>query len=134
MTRMAEQREPEVFPLAEEELHVSTRRVTKGKVRIRSVVDTIEEVVRQEISEERVEVTRVQLDQPIDAIPQVRTENDVTIIPIVEEVVVIEKRLMLREELHVRRMASMETLEVPVTRRKERAVIERLDEHEKPSS
>ena len=33
-----------------------------------------------------------------------REEGDVTIIPVLEEIVVVEKRLVLKEELHVRRV------------------------------
>ena len=36
------------------------------------------------------------IDQFVDAAPQVRTEGDVTIIPVVEEVLVVEKRLVLK--------------------------------------
>jgi stress response protein YsnF len=39
---------------------------------------------------------------------------------------VVEKRLVLKEELHIRRRVTHENVEVPVTLRKQRAVIERL--------
>jgi stress response protein YsnF len=39
---------------------------------------------------------------------------------------VVEKRLVLKEELHIRRSVTLENVEVPVTLRKQRAVIERL--------
>ena len=45
--------------------------------------------------------TGIRRDADGDA--QVRTEGDVTIIPVVEERYVMEKRLVLVEELHVRR-------------------------------
>ena len=48
-----------------------------------------------------------------------------TIIPVVEEVLVIEKRLVLKEELHIRRRIATETVEVPVTLRNQRAIVER---------
>jgi stress response protein YsnF len=59
----------------------------------------------------------------------VRTHGDTTIIPIVEEVLVVEKRLILKEELHVRRVVSNDEVEVPITLRKQRAVVERNDEN-----
>ena len=55
-----------------------------------------------------------------------RTEEGVTIVPILEEVLFVEKRLVLKEELHIRRRVSSETVEVPVVLRKERAVVERV--------
>jgi stress response protein YsnF len=41
-------------------------------------------------------------------------------------VLVVEKRLVLKEELHIRRRIEIETAEVPVTLRKQRAIVERL--------
>ena len=55
-----------------------------------------------------------------------RTEDGVTIVPILEEVLFVEKRLVLKEELHIRRRVSTETVQVPVVLRKERAVVERV--------
>jgi stress response protein YsnF len=93
---------------------------------VRSVVDTIEEVARAALAEDRVEVTRVPLNREVSAAPSVRTEGEVTIVPVMEEVLVVEKRLVLKEELHIRRGVTHENVEVPITLRKQRAVIERL--------
>jgi stress response protein YsnF len=46
---------------------------------------------------------------------------------VLEEILVVEKRLVLKEELHIRRRATTETAEVPVTLRKQRVVVERID-------
>jgi uncharacterized protein (TIGR02271 family) len=118
--------ETEVIPLAEEELRLDKRMVTTGKVRIRTVVDVEEEMAQASLEGETVEVTRVPVDRIVDQPPAIRTENDVTIIPILEEVLVVEKRLVLKEELHVRRRATTENVEVPVQLRKQRAVVERI--------
>jgi uncharacterized protein (TIGR02271 family) len=61
----------------------------------------------------------------VDHAPEVRTENGVTIVPILEEVLVVEKRLVLKEELHIRKQVATENVEVPVELRKQRAVVER---------
>jgi uncharacterized protein (TIGR02271 family) len=123
---MTEQQPREAIPLMEEELRVEKRNVTTGKVRVRSVVDAIEEVARATLEEQRVEVTRVPVDREVDVAPAVRTEGDVTIVPVLEEVLVVEKRLVLKEELHIRRYVTHENVEVPVTLRKQRAVVERV--------
>jgi uncharacterized protein (TIGR02271 family) len=123
---MTDQRAEEVLPLLEEELRVDKRSVTTGKVRVRSVVDTVEEVARAALEGERVEVTRVPVDKEVNVAPSMRTEGDLTIIPVLEEILVVEKRLVLKEELHIRRHRTHENVEVPVTLRKQRAVIERL--------
>ena len=122
---MTSEQAGEMIPLLKEELRVDKRSVVTGKVRVRSVVDTIEELVHAAITDEE-EVTRVPMDREVEAAPSVRTEGDVTIVPIMEEVLVVEKRLVLKEELHIRRSVTLENVEVPVTLRKQRAVIERL--------
>ena len=50
-----------------------------------------------------------------------------TIVPVFEEVLVIEKRLMLKEKLHIRKVTSSESVAVPMTLRRETAIVERLD-------
>ena len=119
--------ETEIIPLAEEELRLDKREVTKGKVRVRTVVDVVEELARATLDEETVEVTRVPVDRIVDQPPEIRTENDVTIIPIFEEVLVVEKRLVLKEELHVRKRTGTQDVEVPVQLRKQRAIVERIE-------
>jgi uncharacterized protein (TIGR02271 family) len=116
----------EVIPLVEETVRVGKREVQGGAVRVRTVVDTVEELARAELRGEKVDVTRVPVDREIDRAPEIRTENGVTVIPIVEEILVVEKRLVLKEELHVRRQETTEIVEVPVTVRRQRAVVERV--------
>jgi len=118
--------ETEIIPLAEETLRVDKRQVTTGTVRISTTVDVVEELARASLDKEMVEVTRVPVDRVVDHAPEIRTENDVTIIPILEEILVVEKRLVLKEELHVRKTMARDDVEIPVQLRKERAVVERI--------
>ncbi len=120
------------IPLVEEELRLEKRSVVTGKVRVRTVVDVVEELAQASLEEETVEVTRVPVDRIVDEAPAVRTEDGVTIVPIVEEVLVVEKRLVLKEELHIRRQVRTEQVEVPVQLRKQRAIVERLTADEDP--
>jgi stress response protein YsnF len=116
----------ETIPIVEEELRLDKREVVTGRVRVRTVVDVVEEMARASLDEETVEVTRVPVDRVVDEAPGIRTEDDVTIVPILEEVLVVEKRLVLKEELHIRRQTRSEEVQVPVQLRKQRAVVERL--------
>jgi stress response protein YsnF len=72
------------------------------------------------------------VDLPVTAVPEVRTENGGTIVPVLEEVLVIEKRLILKEEVHIQHEVSQETVELPVTLRKQRAIVERFDAQGRP--
>jgi stress response protein YsnF len=119
-----------VLPLIEEELRVAKREEVTGRVRVRTVTDTAEELVRQELQGERVDVERVPVDKLVEPgvePPQIRTEGNVTILPVLEEVLVVEKRLLIKEELRITRHPTTEIAEIPVTVRKQRAVIERLN-------
>jgi uncharacterized protein (TIGR02271 family) len=71
-----------------------------------------------------VEVERVPVNKAVSQLPSVRLEGSTTIIPVVEEVVVVEKRLILVEEIHVRRKSVAETRQIPVVLRSEQVRIE----------
>jgi stress response protein YsnF len=116
----------EVVPLAEEVATVEKREVVTGHVRVRTVTDTVEELAHASVQREDIEVTRVPIDKVVETAPAIRTDGDVTIVPVLEEVLVVEKRLVLKEELHIRRRVGSEAVEVPVPLRKQRAIVERL--------
>lgn len=114
-----------VIPLVEERLSASTRKVETGRVRVRTHVDERIEVVRQKLERDEVEIERVPINREITDMPKVREEKGVTIVPVVEEVLVVEKKLMLVEEIRLHRKRSYEKYERPVTLRAQRAEIER---------
>jgi uncharacterized protein (TIGR02271 family) len=113
------------IPLVEERLSVSKREVESGRVRVRVTVDEREETITEELSRDEVQIDRVPRNVRLTEMPHVRLEGSTTIIPVVEEVVVVEKALVLVEELHIRRGTSSERVEIPVKLRSERASIER---------
>ena len=127
-----EEQDRQVIPLVEETVRVDKRETVSGKVRVRTEIDSVEQVVKEALTEESVEVTRVPINQRIEQVPDVRTENGVMIVPVLEERLVIEKQLFLKEELHIRRDVKTETVEVPITVRSERAVVERFDANGQP--
>lgn len=118
--------EAEVIARAEEEVRLDKRMVTTGKVRVRTIVDVETELAKATLHGETVEVTRVPIDRIVDQAPGIRVEDNVTIIPVLEEVLVVDKRLVLKEEVHIRKLATTEDVEIPVELRKQHAVIERL--------
>ncbi|HEV2127033.1 MAG TPA: YsnF/AvaK domain-containing protein [Thermomicrobiales bacterium] len=87
--------------LSEEDLDVSTRWAEKGRVIVRKRVETVPQEKTIELAQEGVEVERVRINDVVDELPQVRTEGETTIIPVVEEVLIVEKRYRLVEEVRV---------------------------------
>ena len=114
------------IPIVEEELDVSTRTVGTGRVRVETRTELVDERVRTELKSSEFDVERVAVNRPVKKAPAVRTVGDVTIVPVLEEVVVVEKRLMLKEELHITRRVASEAVEIPVSLRKQRAVVTRI--------
>ncbi|WP_343057051.1 DUF2382 domain-containing protein [Chthonobacter rhizosphaerae] len=112
---------------AEETARVETQEVLTGRVVVETSVDVVDEPVRATLDGDVVDVVRVPRDEVVTVLPEIRVDGDVTIIPVVEEVLVVEKRLVLKEELHVRRRTETRTVEVPVRLRRQTATIRRED-------
>jgi uncharacterized protein (TIGR02271 family) len=127
---MSEQEEIAAIPLVEERVSVSKTEVETGRVRVRIGVEERQEQVRTEALQDVVEIRRVRKNEAVSELPGVRLEGDTTIIPVVEEVVVVEKRLVLVEEIHVLRRTETQACEVPITLRSEKASVERNGEAE----
>jgi uncharacterized protein (TIGR02271 family) len=115
-----------VIPLAAEELRVEVREVPTGRVVVRTTVDVREEVIDLPLSREEVEVERVAINRVVPEVTPVRQEGDTTIVPVFEEVLVVEKRLLLKEEVRIVRRRTEERRPQRVTVRREEASVERL--------
>lgn len=117
-----------VVPLHAEEMSVSTRRVPVGGVRLHKRVVERQEVLEQPVFRDHANVERVTVNRMVEgAPPSVRHEGDTMIVPLLEEVLVVEKRLMVREELHVRLSRVLERDTQTVTLRREEAQVERFE-------
>jgi len=114
----------EKLPLAEEQAHLEKRRVVTEKVRVHTEVDVLEQAISGELTADHVSVRRVPIDRYVETAPGIRTEGEFTIIPVLEEVLVVEKKLLLKEEVHIQRTLTTETVTQTVPVRKQRAVIE----------
>src|SRR4051812_41320544 len=109
-------------PLVDERLIVDKRLVETGRVRVSTVVDHEHVLFRESLSYQRAIVDRVQINQDIQTAPAIRQEGDRLIIPVVEEYLFVEKRLRLREELHVRVTDGVDYVADSVPVRRMRAV------------
>src|ERR1700738_51800 len=112
-------------PLHVEEVSISRREVEKANVQIALITGAREQVVDKELTHVRVEIERVPIGRTIEVVPPISQEGDVTIIPVVEEVVVVERRLVLKEEIRVRRVSTKEKHRETVVLRQQEAVVQR---------
>lgn len=126
---MTADRDPEEHRIAlhEEVLSVGKRPVERSSVSISTVVHERREQVELELDRESVEVVRVPVNRPVEVAPAPRQDGDTLIIPILEEELVVTKRLVLREELHVRKKTERRTERIAETLRSEEAVVTRRD-------
>lgn len=123
-----------VIPVIKEEAQVTKKEVTRGRVRIQKTVHAHDEVIDQGTYQEVVNVERVPVNKVVDTPPEVRQEGDTTIIPVVEEVLVTEKRLLLKEEVRVTRSRQEVHQPTTVTLRSEEVNVERLGTEDTSSS
>lgn len=93
----------DTIPMAEEEMIARTRDVERGRVVLRKRVETVPHEEMIDVAHDEVDVERVAVNRDVDEAPAVRHEGDTMIVPVVEEVLVVEKRLRIVEEVHVTR-------------------------------
>lgn len=120
--------EPLVIPVVQEELRVERRAVATGKVLVRTGVHLREEVVDLPLASEEVEVQRVAKNEFVEARTPIRQEGDTTIVPVFEEVLVVQKRLLLKEEVHLVRRRREERRPQRFELRSEEVTVERTKE------
>ena len=125
-----------VIPVIAEQLHVDKQAVETGRVRITKTIREDEQVIDLPLTRETIDVQRVAIGKPVTAVPAIRQEGNTTIYPVLEEVIVVEKRLMLVEEIRVTTQQTIVHDPQTVTVRREEVNVERMataNEQERPT-
>ncbi|HWX49475.1 MAG TPA: DUF2382 domain-containing protein [Roseomonas sp.] len=123
---MPAETEPTVVPVTEETIEVKKAERESGRVRVLVHTETVREMVEETLRSSSTAIERVAVGREVAEIPQIREEDGVLIIPVVEEVLIVERRLLLKEEIRLRQTELEKTIRQPVERRVQRAEIERL--------
>lgn len=123
---MVQDQDRQTIPLIEERLTVTKQKRVTDLVRVSTTTETVDSLVPIDFADVEVDVVRVPVERIIDTVPDIVTEGDLTIIPVVEERVVVTRQLVLREEIHIRRTERQKTADIPVSIRRQRATIEHL--------
>jgi uncharacterized protein (TIGR02271 family) len=113
-----------VIPVVVENLDVEKQTIERT-VRIIKTIASEDVVVNEPLEHEHVDIERVQVNSYVDGPVPVREEDGATIISLVEEVLVVEKRWLLREEIRVTRRQETEQFHEVYTLRREDARVER---------
>lgn len=117
------------IPIHEERLGAVVQPVSLGEVRVHKHVEHAEETVEQPIVRDDLDIERVPMHEQLDAPVGPRQEDGWFVMPIMEEVLVVQKRLMLVEEVRIRRRQVTEIARVRETVRRERVTLEDATVH-----
>ena len=98
------QAQTEFVTLAVEDVAISRRRIAGDLVRLSTSTRMREHQVDEGLTHEQVIIERIAVARAVDAVPEIRVEGDVTIVPVVTEEIVVQRRLVLIEEVHMRRV------------------------------
>lgn len=113
------------LPLHEEVLRVTHRRRAGDQVRV--VLRTAEEDAAVEAvrRSRHAEIERVPIGREVEVPPPVRQEGDTVVIPVLEERLVVVRRLVLTEEIRFRFRTEEEPVTLPARRRVQSFVVQR---------
>ena len=114
------------LPVVEETVHVDKKTIETGKVKISKTVKVDTETVNLLRVQDDVEIERIAINEFVQTPPPpLRYEGDTIIIPVMQEVTITEKRLLLIEEVRItkRKVESKESQEVVL--RKEEINVQR---------
>ena len=123
------------IPVVAEQLAVGTRTVDTGRgVRIHKTVIEQPVTIDERLVRDEVEIKHVAVDRivALEEAPTTRHEGDTMIVPILEEVLVVERRVRIKEELHITRIQREDTHREAVVLKAEQVSIERFDESGPP--
>jgi uncharacterized protein (TIGR02271 family) len=117
--------EPVVIPVIEERLDIRKQRRETARVRVRKSVETEERTVEDTVVDQAYEIEHVPVNRVVTEPVEPRYEGDTLVLPVLEEVLVVEKRLMLREEVRITRKRNERRTPQTHTVRREHVHVER---------
>ena len=120
-----------IVPVIREEVQVDKRVVDTGRgVRIHKTVAELPCHIDERLLRDEVEVSHVPVDRivPLDAAPATRYEGETLVVPILEEVLVVERRVRIKEELRITRTRREEHHAETVMLKSEQVSVERFEE------
>ena len=124
-TTVGQQQDSTVIPVMQEQATIDKEVVETAKIYVQKKVTEVEKNVDIPLLQEGYEIERVAVNQYVDTYPQIREDGNTIIIPVVREVLVVEKRLELVEEVRVIKRATTVDHKETFTLRKEEVNVER---------
>ncbi len=121
---------PITIPVYQEYVHVHTEMVDTGRgVRVTKQVDEQPYTINETLVDEDLRVERIAIDQlvaPADA-PVLRYEGDTLVVPVLEEVLVTERRVRVKEEIRITKTKRARPFSTTVSLKSEAVMVQALD-------
>ena len=111
--------------LLAEQINVSRRIIVGDTVRVSTTTYVHEQQIEELLERESIDVERVSIGRIVETAPDIRQDGDVTIVPVMEKVLVLERRLVLKEKVRIRRVRTLETHCETVQLRRQAATVTR---------
>lgn len=118
--------QPETMPIVAETATVEKRAFETARVRLHKTASERDEVVEALLARHDVTVERVPVDRVVAEVPVIREEAGTWVIPVMEERLVIEKQLVLKEELRITTTVARETVQHTIRLRQEHVDVETI--------
>jgi stress response protein YsnF len=127
--------DPLRIPVVAEQLAVGTRTVDTGRgVRVHKTVVEQPVTIDESLGYDEMDIRHVAVDRIVapDEVPATRYEGDTLVVPVLEEVLVVERRVRIKEELHITRARHERQHQESVVLKAEQVNVERFDESGTP--
>jgi stress response protein YsnF len=120
--------EDKTISAIEETARFNKRMETVADIIIRKSIEEHPQHLTTTLQQEAYEVERVAMDEPVSEAPKtIVRENGDLLISVVEERIVVEKRLFLIEQIHIRKSTKTKEVEKEVILKKEVIDVERKE-------
>jgi uncharacterized protein (TIGR02271 family) len=122
---MGTREERTVIPVVQEEVSIGKERHDTATVRVEKTVEVENREVEIPLHSESVEVRREARNEILEKPMQQWQEGDTLVIPVMEERLVVEKKLVLTELVYVTRRETTQTARETVELRRESVKVDR---------
>lgn len=122
---MSSNEDERTIPLYEEKLHIVKDEVVTDHLRVSTNIEERSVLIEDAVVRGNLQVERIAVERPVTQAPAPRQQGDTLIVSIVEERIVVEKRLYVIEELHITSTSTTEHVSIPETVRTMRATVKR---------
>ena len=124
---MSQCEDERTIPLYEEQVDIVKVEAVTDRLQVSTHVDERAVLIENTVERGQLTIERITVDRAVDHAPEPRQEGDTLIVSVVEERLVVEKRLFVVEELRITRTSTTDRVTIPETIRTMRASVERAD-------